>query len=73
MTNLDNLATTKQIIFNKLDNIKTQLKLYEIIKRSNDQEKITNFENILDENEFIKKLRNGKIVLDKPYLKSKTK
>lgn len=73
MTNLDNLATTNQIIFNKIDNIKAQLKLYEIIKRSQDEKKITNFENILDENEFIKKLRKGKIILDKPILKSKTK
>ncbi len=73
MTNLDNLATTNQIIFSNVDNIKTQLKLYEIIKRSNDPKKITNFENILDENKFIKKLRHGKIILDKPNLKSKTK
>lgn len=73
MTTLDNLATTNQIIFSNVDNIKTQLKLYEIIKRTQDPEKITTFENILNENKFIKKLRHGKIILDKPILKSKSK
>ena len=75
MTNLDNLATTKIPIYNSITSIKTQMQLYRIIKRSKNQEKISKFESILDQNPLTKILRNGqKITLaNKPQTKSKTK
>lgn len=74
MTNLDNLATTKNSIYNSFNSIKLQLKLYQIIKRSNNLQKIQNFENILNENLLIKLLKQNKIALSNSFSKkSKTK
>ncbi len=39
--------------FDFINSIGTQMKLYEVIKRSDDAEKIKRFEDILDENKFI--------------------
>ena len=75
MNNLDNLATTKIPIYNTINSIKTQLKLYKIVKRCKDGNKIKQFESILDQNPLTKILRSGqKITLaNKPTLKAKTK
>ena len=54
MNNLDNLAMTSIPIYNLATSIKTQLKLYNIIKRSKDKNKIQKFENILNKNPLIK-------------------
>lgn len=64
MNNLDNLATTKIPIYNTITSVQTQLKLYDVIKRSKDKEKISTFETILDENPLTRLIRNGqKLVL----------
>ena len=75
INNLDNLATTKIPIYNTITSIKTQLKLYTIIKRSKDITKIKQFENILDQNTLTKILRNGQTITlaNKPVFKNKTK
>ena len=75
MNNLDNLATTKIPIYNTINSIKTQLKLYKIVKRCKDVNKIKQFKSILDQNPLTKILRSGqKITLaNKPTLKAKTK
>lgn len=73
MTNLDNLATTKPSIYNEIISVKTQFKLYQIIKRTNNKDKISHFEQILDENNLTRLLRNNKLVLTTPYQKAKTK
>ena len=74
MNNLDNLATTNIPIYNTITSIKTQLKLYQIIKRSQNKEKLAKFKNILDENPLIKLLENGNPITlaNKPKI-SKTK
>lgn len=64
MNNLDNLATTKIPIYNTITSVQTQLKLYDVIKRSKNKEKISSFETILDENPLTRLIRNGqKLVL----------
>ena len=73
MNSLDNLATTTSFIFNQFETIKTELNLYKIIKRSKDQNKINNFEQILNENKLIKLLKSKKFTLIKQTTKSKTR
>lgn len=60
MENLDNLAQSRSITENLIISTKTKLKLYDIIKRSKDNEKIKNVENILNENTITRILSSGK-------------
>ena len=75
MNNLDDLATTKIPIYNTITSVQTQLKLYDIIKRSKNKDKISAFEQILDENPLTKLLRNGQnlVLANKPPKIIKTK
>lgn len=75
MNNLDNLATTNIPIYNTITSVKTQLKIYQIIKRSKDKNKIAQVENILDENPLTKLLKAGNklILANRPQIIHKTK
>lgn len=73
MNSLDNLATTSSVVFNQLEAIKTELNLYKIIKRSKDQNKINNFEQILYENKLLKLLKSKQFTLIQQVSKSKTR
>ncbi len=55
-----NFAKANILIKDDIKFIKTQLKLYEIIKRSQDEEKIQNFEAELDKNKLISFSRKKK-------------
>ena len=57
---LINFAEANISIKDDIKFIKTQLKLYEIIKRSQDEEKIQNFEAELDKSKLISFSRNKK-------------
>lgn len=59
LENLDNFATGPIPLKDFTQHHKLQFKLYEIIKRSNDSNKIQNFENILFQNSLNKILKNG--------------
>ena len=75
MNNLDNLATTTPTsLYNKITSIKTQLKLYEMIQRSYDINKIYKFKQILDEQLLTKLLSDNKklVLANKPKVKNKT-
>lgn len=51
---LDNLSETDIPIYKRLTATKTKLNLYQIIKRSNNQEKIKQAENLLDQDSLLK-------------------
>lgn len=59
LENLDNFATGPILLKDFIQYHKLQFKLYEIIKRSNEPNKIQNFENILFQNSLNKILKNG--------------
>lgn len=75
MNNLDVLTTTRIPIDTTVTSIRTQFKLYDIIKRSKNQDKISAFEQILDENPLTKLLKNGRqlVLANKPPKAIKTK
>ena len=58
MHDIDNYAYAP-MPFDFINSIGTQMKLYEIIKRSGNAEKIKKFEDILDEDKFIALTRKG--------------
>lgn len=64
MNMLDNFAQTP-FLKDTLDAIIIEIKLYEIIKKSNDKNKITKFENILYEKNIMKLLKNNNFKLFK--------
>lgn len=67
---LDNFAMGKIPINDFIEYQKLKFKLYDIIKRSNDENKIKNFENILFQSSLSKILHNG-YTLTSPYITSK--
>ena len=58
MNDIDNYAYAP-LSFDFINSIGTQMRLYKIIKRSDNPEKIKKFEDILDENKFIALARRG--------------
>lgn len=71
---LDNLIETDIPIYKKITATKAKINLYNIIKRSQDKNKISAAENLLQKDPLIKLLKNKKIVLaNKPKYKKKIK
>lgn len=71
---LDNLVETDIPIYKKVTAIKTKLNLYNILKRSQNKEKILAAEQILERDPLIKLLKNKNIILaNKPKQKIKIK
>lgn len=71
---LDNLIETDIPIYKKITAIKAKINLYNIIKRSQNKDKILAAENLLQKDSLIKLLKNKKIVLaNKPKYKKKIK
>lgn len=63
LNRLDNFALTNIPLKSDIEYIKTQLDLYDIIKRTKDKDKIEKAESVLDESKLIKLLRTQKIKL----------
>ena len=70
---LDNLIETDIPIYKKVTAIKAKINLYTILKRSQNKEKISAAEQLLETDPLIKFLKNKNIILTKPKHKNKIK
>ena len=63
---LDNLIETDIPIYKKVITVKTKIKLYDIIKRSNDKNKILAAKKLLEKDPLIKFIKNKNLIKSKP-------